>query len=112
MTRTDTLIPIPSGEDRSTPVFQEPWEAYAFALAVQLSQQGVFDWPEWTQALAAEIRDTGKDDQGSQYYHFWMAALEKLVTQRGIITEGALQERKIAWREAYLRTPHGKPVEL
>ena len=112
MTRTDALIPNPSGEDRSMPVFQAPWEAYAFALAVQLSEQGIFDWSEWSEALTAEIRDAGEDDQGGQYYHYWMAALEKLLTQHGIISEKALQERKIAWREAYRRTPHGKPVEL
>ena len=112
MTRTDPLIQILSGEDGSTPVFQAPWEAYAFALAVQLSEQGIFDWPEWSEALTAEIRDAGEGDQGGQYYHYWMAALEKLLTQHGIISEKALQERKIAWREAYRRTPHGKPVEL
>ena len=112
MTQTDALIPIPSGETQVTPVFQAPWEAYAFALAVQLSKQGIFSWPEWSQALAAEIRDAGEDDQGTQYYHCWMAALEKLLTQHGIISEEVLKERKIAWREAYRRTPHGKPVEL
>ena len=112
MTRTDALIPIPSGENRSTPVFQAPWEACAFALAVQLSEQGIFDWSEWSEALTAEIRDAGEDDQGGQYYHYWMAALEKLLTQHDIISEEDLQERKIAWREAYRRTPHGKPVEL
>ena len=112
MTRTDPLIQILSGEDGSTPVFQAPWEAYAFALAVQLSEQGIFDWPEWSEALTTEIQDAGKDDQGGQYYHYWITALEKLLTQHGIISEKALQERKIAWREAYRRTPHGKPVEL
>ena len=112
MTRTDPLIQILSGEDRSTPVFQAPWEAYAFALAVQLSEQGIFNWSEWSEALTTEIRNAGEDNQGSQYYHYWMAALEKLLTQNGIITEEALQKRKIDWREAYARTPHGKPVEL
>ena len=112
MTQTDPLIPIPSGEIPATPVFRAPWEAYAFALAVQLSEQGIFDWPEWTQALAAEIRDAGEDDHGSQYYHYWLTALEKLLTKQGIISEEVLQEQKTAWREAYLRTPHGKPVEL
>ena len=112
MTRTDPLIQILSGEDRSTPVFQAPWEAYAFALAVQLSEQGIFNWSEWSEALTMEIRNAGEDNQGSQYYHYWMAALEKLLTQNGIITEEALQKRKIDWREAYARTPHGKPVEL
>ena len=112
MTRTDALIPIPSGEDRSTPVFEAPWEACAFALAVQLSEQGIFDWSEWSEALTAEIRDAGEDDQGGQYYHYWTAALEKLLTQHGIISEKTLQEQKVAWLEAYRRTPHGKPVEL
>ena len=112
MTQMDSLNPIPSGEVPSTPVFQAPWEAYAFALAVQLSEKGIFNWSEWSEALTTEIRNAGEDDQGSQYYHYWMAALEKLLTQNGIITEEALQERKIAWQEAYARTPHGKPVEL
>jgi nitrile hydratase accessory protein len=108
----DSVIPILSDKNPSARVFQAPWEAYAFALAVQLSEQGVFDWPEWTEALAAEVHDLGEDDQGDQYYHYWIAALEKLLTQHGLITEEALQERMIAWREAYRRTPHGKPVEL
>ena len=112
MTQKDSFIPIPSGEDQSMPVFQAPWEAYAFALTVQLSEQDVFDWSEWTEALAAEIRNADESDQGDRYYHYWMATLEKLLTQHGIISEEALQERKIAWRKAYLRTPHGKPVNL
>ncbi len=112
MTRTDPLIQTLSGEDGSMPVFQAPWEAYAFALAVQLSEKGIFNWSEWSEALTTEIRNAGEDDQGSQYYHYWMAALEKLLTQNGIITEEALQKRKIDWCEAYARTPHGKPVEL
>ena len=112
MTLTDPLIQILSGEDESMPVFEAPWEAYAFALGVQLSEQGIFDWSEWSEALTAEIHDAGEDDQGNQYYHYWMAALEKLLTRHGIITEESLQKRKIAWQEAYRRTPHGKPVEL
>ena len=112
MTRTDPLTQILSGKDGPTPVFQAPWEAYAFALAVQLSEKGIINWSEWSEALTAEIHDAGKDDQENQYYHYWMAALEKLLTRHGIITEESLQERKIAWREAYRRTPHGKPVEL
>ena len=112
MTRTDPLIQTLSGKDRSTPVFQAPWEAYAFALAVQLSEKGIINWSEWSEALTTEIRNAGEDNQGSQYYHYWVAALEKLLTQNGIITKEALQKQKIDWCEAYARTPHGKPVEL
>ena len=112
MTRTDPLIQTLSGKDRSTPVFHAPWEAYAFALAVQLSEKGIFNWSEWSEALTTEIRNAGEDNQGSQYYHYWVAALEKLLTQNGIITKASLQKQKIAWQEAYRRTPHGKSVEL
>ena len=37
------------------PVFREPWEAHAFAMAVTLHQRGLFTWTEWAAALAAQI---------------------------------------------------------
>src|SRR4051794_2506907 len=41
--------------DDHGPVFAEPWQAQAFALAVRLSAQGHFTWTEWADALAAEL---------------------------------------------------------
>ena len=96
-------------------MFAEPWEAQAFALAVKLSEQGHFTWKEWAAALAAELKaasDRGEPDDGSRYYHHWLAALEGLVTSRGLADRTALLERKQAWEDAYRHTPHGKPVEL
>jgi len=96
-------------------VFAEPWEAQAFALAVQLSGQGYFTWTEWAAALAAELRavaERGEPDDGSRYYHHWLAALERLVMEKGLASEQALLDRKEAWADAYWHTPHGKPVEL
>ena len=95
-------------EPAQEPVFAEPWEAQAFALAVKLSEQGYFTWKEWTAALAAEI----KADAGAGYYQQWLAALEKLVAAKGLTDAAAMLARKEAWAEAYRRTPHGKPVEL
>ena len=46
------LPPLP--RDEEGPVFTEPWQAQAFALAVKLSEQGHFTWKEWATALAAE----------------------------------------------------------
>jgi hypothetical protein len=40
----DALPQLPRGKDG--PVFAEPWEAQAFALAVKLSEQGHFSWKE------------------------------------------------------------------
>ena len=97
------------------PVFAEPWQAQAFALAVKLSEQGYFTWKEWAAALAAELKeaaDDGEPDDGSHYYEHWLAALEKLVAAKRLLDHDAMLARKEAWAEAYRRTPHGKPVEL
>lgn len=111
--RLAALPPLP--RDEGGPVFAEPWQAQAFALAVKLSEQGYFTWKEWAAALADELKATasrGEPDDGSRYYHHWLAALERLVTERGLTDRTALVERKEAWVDAYLHTPHGKPVEL
>jgi nitrile hydratase accessory protein len=97
------------------PVFAEPWQALAFALAVTLSEQGHFTWNEWATALANELHtaDTrGEPDDGSRYYQHWLAALERLLTAKGLADPAALLGRAEAWAAAYRRTPHGKPVEL
>jgi nitrile hydratase accessory protein len=101
--------------DSEGPVFAEPWQAQAFALAVKLSEQGHFSWKEWAAALASELKaaaDCGEPDDGSRYYQHWLAALERLVTAKGLSDAPALLARKEAWAEAYRHTPHGKPVEL
>jgi nitrile hydratase accessory protein len=102
-------------QDNGEPVFAEPWQAQAFALAVKLSEQGCFTWKEWAVALANELKvaaSRGEPDDGSHYYDHWLAALENLVTAKGLANQASLLARKEAWAEAYRRTPHGEPVEL
>jgi nitrile hydratase accessory protein len=97
------------------PVFAEPWEAHAFALAVKLSEAGLFTWGEWSAALAEELAAAsrrGDPDDGSRYYQRWLAALERLVTVKNLVAPPALNARKQEWAEAYRRTPHGSPVTL
>ena len=111
--RLEELPPLP--RDEEGPVFEAPWQAQAFALAVKLSELGHFSWKTWARALAEEISAAdarGDPDDGSRYYHHWVAALERLVAGRDLIDLAALTERKDAWAEAYRRTPHGQPVEL
>ena len=101
--------------DAGGPVFAEPWQAQAFALAVKLSEQGHFTWKEWAAALADELKAAagrGEPDDGSHYYDHWLAALERLVTAKGLSDPAAMLARKEAWADAYRHTPHGKPVEL
>jgi nitrile hydratase accessory protein len=101
--------------DDGGPVFAEPWQAQAFAMAVRLSEQGHFTWKEWAAALADELKAAagrGEPDDGSRYYEYWLATLERLVTAKGLTDPAALLARKEAWAEAYRHTPHGKPIEL
>lgn len=101
--------------DAEGPVFEEAWQAEAFALTVRLHEQGCFTWNEWAATLAAvlrEVRERGETDDGSRYYHHWLAALERLVTAKRVVSPDELDRRKVAWTQAYLSTPHGQPVEL
>ncbi|HEX5230361.1 MAG TPA: nitrile hydratase accessory protein [Bryobacteraceae bacterium] len=112
----DHLTVLPAlPRDEGGPVFSEPWQAQAFALAVKLSEAGVFTWKEWAAALAAELKtaaERGEPDDGSHYYHHWQAALERLVLQKQLLDQPALLRRKNDWADAYRHTPHGKPVQL
>lgn len=97
------------------PVFAEAWQAQAFAMTHVLYARGVFAWPEWTAALMQEIQAAqaaGDPDLDDTYYHHWLAALERLVTEKGVAAREALHTTRDAWAHAAERTPHGQPVEL
>ena len=101
--------------DGDEPVFREPWEAHAFAMAVRLYEVGVFEWAEWTAALSSEIeraQAAGNPDLGVTYYLHWLNALERLAAEKNLVEVSELTMRKEAWRDAYLATPHGQPIEL
>lgn len=90
------------------PVFAEPWEAEAFALAVALHEAGAFTWGEWTAALVEALRRDGE----RPYYESWLAALEDLTAAKGLTDAAALERYAAAWGHAAERTPHGTPIEL
>jgi nitrile hydratase accessory protein len=101
--------------DADGPVFAEPWQAQAFALAVQLSKAGFFTWQEWADELATVLHEAAScqpRDDGTPYYDHWLRALERLCLSKGLTDALALSGRADAWAEAYRRTPHGQPVEL
>ena len=110
------LSALPSlPRDAGGPVFREPWEAQAFALAVQLQEQGLFTWDEWAEALGAEIaaaQKCGDPDLGDTYYSHWLTALERLVVTKGAATPAGLEDTKEAWDRAAKATPHGQPIVL
>ena len=72
-------------------MFHDPWERKTFALAVSLCEQGLFQWDEFRNHLIAEIaaaeRAAGLHAPASalpSYYESWLAALEKLLSEKGI----------------------------
>jgi nitrile hydratase accessory protein len=102
-------------QDHDGPVFREPWEAQAFAMTLALYDRGVFTWPEWASTLAVEIKRAqaaGDPDTGETYYSHWLAALERLVAEKGVATMETLHRTRDAWDHACDRTPHGQPIEL
>lgn len=101
--------------DEGGPVFREPWEARAFAMALALQERGIFGWDEWATALGEEIRKAqaaGDPDRGESYYRHWLATLERMVAEKGMTTARILARYSEAWDHAAARTPHGLPIEL
>ena len=101
--------------DADGPVFREPWEAQAFAMALTLHARGLFSWSEWAETLAEEIRraqEAGDADSGETYYRHWLATLERLVAAKGVATSDTMHRYRNAWDHAADRTPHGSPIEL
>jgi nitrile hydratase accessory protein len=116
---TDTAIAIDDlpalPRDQEGPVFNGPWEAQAFALAVRLSEVGCFTWSEWVKIFSQEIKTAqkqGDPDLGNTYYHHWLNALERLCAEKGLVGREDMSRRQEEWRRAYLNTPHGQPIEL
>ena len=110
---TEAVPSIP--RDSEGPVFREPWEAQAFAMALALHDRGLFTWPEWAATLADEIKRAqaaGDPDTGETYYRHWLNALERIVAEKGIATRDTLHRYRDAWDHAADRTPHGDPIEL
>ena len=111
--QTIPIAGIPS--DAEGPVFREPWEAQAFAMAVALHKRGLFTWPEWAATLADEIKKAqagGDPDTGETYYQHWLNALERMVAHKGVTDPATLKRYHDAWDHASDRTPHGQPIEL
>src|SRR6201982_1859756 len=85
----DAVPSIP--RDAEGPVFREPWEAQAFAMALALHERGLFTWPEWAATLADEIKRAqaaGDPDTGETYYRHWLNALERIVAAKGVNDAG------------------------
>ncbi len=97
------------------PLFDKPWQAQALAAADVLAERGLFTRAAWSAALGAELKraeGAGKPDTAATYYAAVLATLERLVVEADAASADSLAECREAWRQAYLTTPHGQPVNL
>jgi nitrile hydratase accessory protein len=85
----ELAMPRRNGE----PVFETPWEARAFGMAVALNEKGIYPWGAFSQELAAEIAAAEQHDTHSTYYERWYAALEKLAEASGLVTQEEVDQR-------------------
>ena len=103
-----------SREETQKP-FDEPWHAEVFAVTVHLSDQNLFSWAEWTNAIVEQISKVklvrpiaGSND----YYNIWLQALIELISTKGILDSEAISDVQNRSTDACRNTPHGNPVKL
>ena len=80
----DAALPRKNGEL----VFAAPWEGRAFGLAVILSEKGAYAWNDFRTRLVEEVRSAD-----GPYYESWLAALERLLLARGVVTSEEIETR-------------------
>ena len=86
---TQIALPRENGEL----VFQAPWEARAFGLAVALNEKDLYEWREFSSQLTSEIATAEQNNNPSSYYARWVASLEELLIDRGLISREQLDAR-------------------
>jgi nitrile hydratase accessory protein len=112
LSRSNRLEP-PHDEQR--PVFNEPWQAEAYALAQVLIETDRVSSSEWAKAFGAALRqsaDKGEPDDSETYYAALSETLQRVLVAEGRVQDLEIRQRIDDWRAAYHRTPHGKPVKL
>ena len=90
---TQIALPRENGEL----VFQAPWEARAFGLAVALNERDLYEWREFSAELAAIIAAAEPNNAPSNYYARWVASLEELVIAKGLLSREQLNARTVEY---------------
>lgn len=91
----DLALPRSNGEL----AFSAPWEGRAFGIAVALNESGAYEWGEFQRRLAAEIAAAPPGYDASDYYERWLASLESLLVELGLLTHAELDARAAAYED-------------
>ncbi len=87
-------------------LFDEPWESRAFGIAVALSETGTYAWDSFRTHLIGEIEGweiengsdssaPGPDGEAWNYYRRWLASLEHVLVEGGVISTDELASRQL-----------------
>jgi nitrile hydratase accessory protein len=74
-------------------VFEAPWQGRAFGMAVVLNEAGQYAWNEFRDHLIAEIQDAPEHADPAVYYERWLASLERLIVEKGLVRPEELEAR-------------------
>ncbi len=70
------VVPEPEGD-----LFHAPWEPQALALTLAMGATGA-----WNIDMSRSARETLPGYRSLSYYEIWIAGLEKLLVERGLVT--------------------------
>lgn len=79
------VLPEPEGE-----LWHAAWEPKALALTLAMGATG-----SWNIDASRSARETLPDYAKLSYYQIWLAALARLMIERGLVTEEELAEAKV-----------------
>jgi nitrile hydratase accessory protein len=101
-----TALPRQNGE----PVFEEIWQSRAFGIAVALYNQGKYPWENFRDGLAEQIKpedckflESSGTTPEFHYYDHWVATLEKLLLERGLLSQQEIEQRKTEFKTGQRR---------
>jgi len=97
------------------PVFDEPWQAQVLAMVDSLITSGVIEATAWSDTLGNELKKAQRldaSDDITTYYKAVLQALEQLLDRYTDISRTEVSNKRDAWEQAYLATPHGQPVKI
>jgi nitrile hydratase accessory protein len=87
-------------------LFEAPWEARAFGMAISLAEAGAFTWDEFRASLIEAIATWERQaapGSSYRYYDCWLTALTAVVTDKGLGSANDLDARA----SALAARPHG-----
>ena len=115
MSKHNSHRPQPLKNLDGMPVFEQEWQAQVLAMADTLITNKLIEPTRWSETFGAKLANAhaaGQPDDMATYYAAALDTLEELIALQGTIAETEMSERRDAWKQAYLRTPHGQPVKL